>query len=93
MWLASIYQSDLTPGPDGHVFSAHFISGKPASLFDETTSDWIPTVSMGYQEYKTSDADCDRYHRWKQKRLELLSKLKHFTIVIEVVFKVVIIIL
>ena len=52
MWLASIYQSDLTTGPDGHVFSAHFISDKPASLFDETTPDWIPTVSMGYQEYK-----------------------------------------
>ena len=70
-WLASINQSDWTPSPGARVCSVHFISSEPASPFDETNPDWIPTVNMGYQEYecRNSDADCDRYHRWKRRRL------------------------
>ena len=30
---------------------------------------------MGYQEYESrnSDADCDRYHRWKRRRLDAVN--------------------
>ena len=58
-WLASINQSDWTPGPGARVCSVHFISGKPAYLFDETNPDWIPTVNMGYQEYESRNSDAD----------------------------------
>ena len=70
-----INRSDWTPGSGARVCSIHFISGKPASLFDETNPDWIPTVNMGYQVYESrnSNADCDCYHRWKRRRLDAVN--------------------
>ena len=66
--------------------SVHFISSEPASLFDETNPDWIPTVNMDTKSMKAetvmlivtvtivgSEGDL------------MLSMLRRFTIVIKVV--------
>ena len=65
-WLKNINRKDWTPGPGARVCSAHFITGKPAPLFDENNPDWTPTVNMGYE---TKGGDLDRYRHTKRRRL------------------------
>ena len=48
--------------------SAHFITGKPAALYDQANPDWVPTLIMGYVQCKASSSDVDRYERAKQRR-------------------------
>ena len=33
----------------------HFKSGKPATLYDTTSPDWIPTLNLGHTELKEGD--------------------------------------
>ena len=56
-WLAAINRQDIKPAnfPYTRVCSDHFISGKPAGLYDTTNPDWIPTLKLGHQLMKPGD--------------------------------------
>ena len=72
-WLASIRvkRSNWRPGSGACVCSSHFVSGKPAALFDETNPDWVPTVRMGDPGHE-SICRSDRYiRRMKRQRRRL----------------------
>ena len=43
------------------ICSKHFVSGKPADLYDETNPDWLPTCYLGHQKKKP--ASTDRFER------------------------------
>ena len=49
-YLAAISRADITDRGivNIRVCSRHFISGKPASLFDELNPDWLPTQNLGH---------------------------------------------
>ncbi|XP_029906301.1 THAP domain-containing protein 4-like isoform X2 [Myripristis murdjan] len=49
------------------ICSDHFITGAPATLYDVSNPDWIPSVNMGHQ-YFTSDgqAGCGQHKRSKK---------------------------
>ena len=81
-FLAAISRDDLTESKleNKRICSRHFISGKPADLFDELNPDWLPTqhlrpiavVHSGSNERKRSCSDDqtgrrseDRYLRKK----------------------------
>ena len=51
------------PGPGSRV---HFISSKPAALFDQTNPDWIPTLKVGYDNL--SNPDRARHRLVEQKK-------------------------
>ena len=36
------------------ICSRHFISGKPAYLYDEANPDWLPTLHLGYAKKKAN---------------------------------------
>ena len=47
--------------------SVHFISGKPAALYDKHNPDWIPNQKMGYEV--SNIVNVDRYQRNKRRKL------------------------
>ena len=38
------------------VCSVHFLSGKPAALFETSNVDWVPSLNMGYGDLETGTA-------------------------------------
>ena len=55
-YLAAISRDDLTvemvENSDYRVCSEHFVSGKPAKLYDCTSPDWLPTINLGHTKQK-----------------------------------------
>ena len=47
------------------ICSRHFISGKPAYLFDETNPDWLPTLHLGHTKKRSSREISKRWARKK----------------------------
>ena len=49
--MASLRRKELSLDQDLniHVCSDHFISGSPATLFDSTNPDWVPSLKLGYE--------------------------------------------
>ncbi|XP_047221977.1 uncharacterized protein LOC124868593 [Girardinichthys multiradiatus] len=54
LWLNRISRADLGGLNLTHarVCSAHFLTGKPAQLFDSDNPDWAPSVSLGHTKVK-----------------------------------------
>ena len=75
-FLAAVSRADLTDSKleNGRVCSKHFLSGKPAPLFDKTSPDWLPTEKLGHEKIsrKRVDAFQEHYQR-KRARLEQLT--------------------
>ncbi|XP_068166667.1 THAP domain-containing protein 1-like [Antennarius striatus] len=46
-WIANLRRTSFTPSRHTRICSDHFISGKPAPLYDTTNPDWAPTLRMG----------------------------------------------
>ena len=53
-YLAAISRDDLTDRilENDRICSRHFISGKPANLFDVNNPDWLPTINLGHERRK-----------------------------------------
>ena len=65
-WLAKIRRKDITPERHANVrvCSKHFVSGSPATLYDRSNPDWVPTLHMGYSVGECSSTrSVERYSR------------------------------
>ena len=78
-FIAAISRADLTSScsqtlENGRICSDHFISGKPAPLFDETSPSWLPTEKLGHEKVtrKRVLLSQERYQR-KKARLERIA--------------------
>ena len=75
-YLSAISRADLTASviENGRICSDHFLSGKPAGLFDETSPNWLPTEKLGHSKIsrKRVNACEERYER-KKARSERLE--------------------
>lgn len=68
LWLARINRTNFdTENRNLRVCGAHFITGKPAKLFDETNPDWAPSLLLGYSAKNT---DPSRHRRLEKRRAE-----------------------
>ncbi|XP_049527542.1 uncharacterized protein LOC125947190 [Dermacentor silvarum] len=68
LWLARLRRADLdTNRADIRVCGAHFVSGRPSKLWEETNPDWAPSLLLGYG---SRHADPARYDRAKRRRLQ-----------------------
>ena len=58
-FLAAISRDDLTDSKieNGRICSRHFISGKPADLYDHLNPDWLPTLNLGHSKIKPTVGD------------------------------------
>ncbi|XP_077498994.1 uncharacterized protein LOC144112615 [Amblyomma americanum] len=66
LWLSRIKRADLDPdNPNFRVCGAHFTTGAPADLFDNTNPDWAPSLHLGYS---TRPVGSDRHDRSQQRR-------------------------
>ena len=56
--MAAISREDLDVKALGkyRVCSCHFLSGKPATLKDDTDIDWLPTINLGHSKRATRDS-------------------------------------
>ncbi|XP_036006874.1 uncharacterized protein LOC118567034 [Fundulus heteroclitus] len=70
LWLTRISRADL----DGvkleyaRVCGAHFVTGKPAALFDCDNPDWAPSLLLGHSKVKpASDLTASRKERVQQR--------------------------
>ena len=56
---------------DYRVWLQHFISGKPAYLYDENNADWLPSINLGHlKKFRSQGKDDARYERAKRSRTE-----------------------
>ena len=76
-FLAAISRDDLTDSKieNGRICSRHFISGKPAELYDSLNPDWLPTLHLGHTKIKPSASADDRYQRTLRKRQRVASDI------------------
>jgi len=87
-YLAAISRDDINPATlvledhDYRVCSRHFVSGKPADLYDTTSPDWLPTLHMGHSKKTKNDqvvsANIERYERAaeRDRKRILLEKIE-----------------
>lgn len=47
LWIARINRPEMNPNDHVRVCSAHFVTGLPSALFDDSSPDWAPSVDMG----------------------------------------------
>ena len=73
-FLAAISRDDIDPATleehDYRVFSRHFVSGKPASLYSTNDPDWLPTLNMGHSKRSSTvpvSVHVERYERLVQR--------------------------
>ena len=64
-WLSAIHRDDEKHKKTEHwrVCSDHFLSGKPASLFQKDHPDWLPTLKLGHVTKEKSFESEQRYAR------------------------------
>ena len=79
-WISQISRDD-TKSKDilksERVFGRHFVSGKPALLWDRYNVDWKPTLNLGKKDYSDLQAAAARADRAKdrdQARQSLLEQ-------------------
>ena len=67
-YLAAINRKnlDLQRLDKYRICERHFISGSPASLYDRTNSDWLPTLNLGYELSESSSSTEDRVARYER---------------------------
>ena len=65
-WINTIRRKQWVPGSGARVCSVHFISGKPAALYDKHNPDWIPNQKMGYEV--SNIVNVDRYQHNKRRK-------------------------
>ncbi|XP_067657643.1 THAP domain-containing protein 1-like [Haliotis asinina] len=46
-WIAKLGRENYTPTKYTKICSDHFVSGKPSTLYDISSPDWIPSLHMG----------------------------------------------
>ena len=70
-FLAAISRDDLTDSKieNGRICLRHFISGKPADLYDHLNPVWLPTLNLGHSKIKPTVGD--RYERAVRKRAQI----------------------
>ncbi|XP_014898178.1 uncharacterized protein LOC106953726 [Poecilia latipinna] len=72
VWLTNIRRKDQ-PSSTSRICSDHFISGKPADLYDRSNPDWAPTLKLTKEatleeiefRRRLSEANLKRYQRAK----------------------------
>ncbi|KAH9372184.1 hypothetical protein HPB48_015441 [Haemaphysalis longicornis] len=68
LWLAHIKRADLKGDlPNIRVCGAHFVTGRPAELWEEANPDWAPTLLLGY---KAKHEGTVRYERAARRRCQ-----------------------
>jgi hypothetical protein len=73
-WIARINRKDWTPSPHSRVCSEHFISGKPASLYEENNPDWAPSRKLGYHSPGPSIQRFARLESRKRRRIDTIEQ-------------------
>ena len=64
-WLSNIRRADLDGKKFVWVCSDHFVTGKPAALFQKSHPDWAPTLRLGHSNVKEESSS--RWERWKER--------------------------
>ena len=78
-FLSAISREDLSDKiiTNDRICSTHFISGKPAYLFDVTNPDWLPTLNLDHLKRKapepTSELRWERVKRKRERQIEMMS--------------------
>ncbi|XP_060578256.1 uncharacterized protein LOC132735330 [Ruditapes philippinarum] len=81
VWLANINRK-AHPTPSTRICSAHFISGKPADLYDKSNPDWAPTLQLSdlltptksCKKAKQASTGMKRYKRVQEREK---NRIKH----------------
>ena len=66
-FLAAISRVGLTEKimKNDRICSRHFVSGKPADLWEDTSPDWLPTLNLGHAKVTCSADATGRWERCK----------------------------
>ena len=62
-WLSNIRRADLDRKKFAWLCSDHFVTGKPAALFQKSHPDWAPTLRLGHSTVKEESSS-----RWERRK-------------------------
>ena len=67
-FLSAIRRADLTEKimANDRICSRHFLSGKPASLLDDNSPDWLATLNLGHSKQVTESRAIAAVERWER---------------------------
>lgn len=67
-YLSAIRRADLTEKiiANDRICSRHFLSGKPASLLDDNSPDWLPTLNLGHTKQSSESRARAAEERWER---------------------------
>ena len=69
-WFQAIKRRDMDTSADHYrVCSDHFVSGKPAKLYESLDPDWVPTMNLGYPKKSYNSS------RYKRTSNRVINKL------------------
>ena len=75
--LARISRADLSKEKQKNtkVCSDHFVSGKPAALYDKRNADWTPSLNLEHEKCKVpASSSFDRYARALKRKIQCLDE-------------------
>ena len=66
--LSATKRADLTEKimANDRICSRHFLSGKPASLVDDNSPDWLPTLNLGHSKQVSESRAIAAVERWER---------------------------
>ena len=82
-WISTISRDDRTELKlqNERVCRRHFVSGKPAQLWDKSNIDWVPTVNLGHTKntntIENMEASVARAERAKRRRQSAIEQQEH----------------
>ena len=67
-FLSAIRRADLTEKimANDRICSRHFLSGKPASLLDDNSPDWLRTLNLGHSKQVSESRAITTVERWER---------------------------
>ena len=78
-FLAAISRADVTYKilQNDRICSRHFISGKPASVYDRTNPDWLPTLFLGHSKVKARNVNAvvERHARVRMREIHIRAAM------------------
>ena len=87
--MAAISREDIDPKSieehDYRVCSRHFMSGKPAKLYETSSPNWLPTLDLGHSKPTAQmTVSVERYERIveRDRRKKLLDEMMKETLVV-----------
>ncbi|XP_023240510.1 uncharacterized protein LOC111638964 [Centruroides sculpturatus] len=72
-FVSNLYLEEIDASGTGLIYEGFSNLGKPSSLYDESSPDWVPTLYMGYESDHNLTANQERYERARNRKIQRVA--------------------